>query len=176
MKTWIIPIILSNMLILSSVFMPISKVYAPCMTDEDWPDAPCYADPDHHPTKEELRKAWSGYYQFKGKEWMESKKVEMDLAIKNGTLRAWVYPENESGTSPNSNVWYYYYLNGQAPYYIYGKYVDEVLPPRFQEKIGVSPPINIECNKGLELIFKKTTGAPTCVKISSVSRLVELGW
>jgi uncharacterized protein with von Willebrand factor type A (vWA) domain len=87
--------------------------YASCIQDEDWPNKPCLDTP---PYSEEYRKqVWQQYYEYKGAEWMEAKKVEMDGAIENGTLRQWVETRSSPTNFANHNVWYYYYLNGEAP-------------------------------------------------------------
>ena len=47
--------------------------------------------------------------------------------------------------------------------------------PRKQMKMGVDVH-NIQCKSGHELVFKSTNWSPSCVKSSSVARLVEIGW
>ena len=49
------------------------------------------------------------------------------------------------------------------------------LPPLKQIAEGTLPE-NVTCTEGLELVFKKSNGLPACVKLSSVSKLVERGW
>ena len=48
-------------------------------------------------------------------------------------------------------------------------------PPLKQIKEGVEP-TNITCTEGLELVLKQSNGMPTCLKPSSVSKLIERGW
>jgi hypothetical protein len=91
----------------------ISISLAECGIDHDWPERPCYDSGT--PTEDELRKEWSRYYDYKGKEWMESKKAEMDRAIGNGVLKEWILTQSEPDNYANYNVYYYYHLNGQAP-------------------------------------------------------------
>lgn len=83
-----------------------------CGIDKDWPEKPCPAYGAESET--ELRERWDGYYDMKGKEWMEMKKAEMDQAIKNGTFTEWIRyaPDNNFA---NRNVYFYYRLNNQAP-------------------------------------------------------------
>lgn len=57
-----------------------------------------------------MREAWDGYYQYKGKEWMEAKKIEMDGAVRNNSLQQWI-----DTNITNHNVWYYYWIYGQVP-------------------------------------------------------------
>ncbi len=47
--------------------------------------------------------------------------------------------------------------------------------PRKQMKMGVDVH-KIQCNSGHELVFKSINWSPSCVKSSSVARLVEIGW
>ena len=86
----------------------IHSAFASCIQDEDWPEKPCLDTPPY--TQEFLKQVWQKYYEFKGKDWMDMKKLEMDRAVTNGTLREWVESSNA-----NRNVWEYYYNNGQAP-------------------------------------------------------------
>jgi len=87
--------------------------HAACIADEDWPDKPCLDTPPY--SKEYLLQVWQQYYEYKGKEWMEEKKAEMDMAIQNGLLRQWVETESSPNNFANYNVWRYYNLNGEAP-------------------------------------------------------------
>lgn len=77
-----------------------SSIHAMCMANEDWPDRPCF---DMGPvSKMEFKLAWAPYYDFKGSEWMESKKTEMFEAKDNWVLEEWI-KERE-----NNNVYQYY--------------------------------------------------------------------
>lgn len=91
----------------------ISQAYGACVRDEDWPDNPCLDTPPY--SDDYLKQVWQQYYEFKGKDWMEMKKAEMYQAIANGTLRDWIETRSTPNNFANSNVWNYYYLNGQAP-------------------------------------------------------------
>jgi carboxymethylenebutenolidase len=48
-------------------------------------------------------------------------------------------------------------------------------PPLQQIREGVEP-TNITCTEGLELVLKKSSGLPACVKPTSVAKLIERGW
>ena len=89
------------------------STFAECGPDYDWPERPCYDVGT--PSQDEVRTAWAKYYDYKGKEWMENKKAEMDQAITDGTLQEWILNQSEPNNSANYNVYYYYHLNGQAP-------------------------------------------------------------
>jgi len=52
---------------------------------------------------------------------------------------------------------------------------DEIQSPVQQLKNGVLPE-DVVCRDGLELIFKNSDDSPVCVKPTSVSRLIEIGW
>jgi hypothetical protein len=90
-----------------------SPAYAECIADSDWPDRPCYDSSS--PSNDEIRQAWAKYYEYKGAKWMDMKKAELDQALRNGTLREWALYQSEPNNSANYNVYYYYFLNGQAP-------------------------------------------------------------
>lgn len=47
--------------------------------------------------------------------------------------------------------------------------------PRKQMKMGVDVH-KIQCKSGYELVFKSINWLPSCVKSSSVDKLVEIGW
>lgn len=79
--------------------------------DPDWPTKPfCLGEAPVKSPLGEMKKAWDGYYQYKGEEWMKMKKAEMDSAIRDGTLQEWIDLERS-----NRNAFYYYWINGKAP-------------------------------------------------------------
>jgi len=49
------------------------------------------------------------------------------------------------------------------------------MTPLKQLKQGVSS-IDVQCNKGLELVLKQSTGSSYCVKPTSVEKLIQRGW
>lgn len=61
-----------------------------------------------------------------------------------------------------------------------------VYAPSHPEYVGVDPPLkqivqgiepaNVICSEDLELVLKKSNGNPTCLKPSSVAKLIERGW
>lgn len=104
---------LSAILVVTLIGFGNQSGYADCIQDEDWPDKPCLDTPPY--SKEYLKQLYQQYYEYKGKEWMELKKSEMDQAIANGTLGEWVETRSSPNNFANNNVWYYYYLNNQAP-------------------------------------------------------------
>jgi hypothetical protein len=69
-----------------------------------------------------LKQQWAKYYDFKGSQWMEMKKIEMFDSYNNGTLETWL---QTGPPTQNSNVHFYYFFKGEIPD-IDGRYVDEV--------------------------------------------------
>ncbi len=49
------------------------------------------------------------------------------------------------------------------------------IAPLKQVKSGITPE-KVRCGDGLELLFKKSTGSPACVKSTTAEKLIELGW
>lgn len=103
-----------------------------CGDDKDWPDKtkPC---PLYGAESEaELRQRWDRYYELKGQDWMEAKKIEMDQAIKNGTFTEWIRyaPDNNNA---NRNVYFYYRLNNQAPLMVIDPQTDRYFMPKGQD-------------------------------------------
>lgn len=106
MKTMIMSSIIVGAMIVS-VMPSNSLVFASCAVNEDWPNAPCF---DVLPVnREEYRTAWEPYYDYKGSEWMETKKTELLLAIESGEFKEW-----ENNTE-NRNAYQYYYSIGLVP-------------------------------------------------------------
>jgi len=87
-----------------------SPAFASCAPNTDWPDAPCMdlIVDGRYPQDQVDR--WTAYYDYKGAQFMESKKIQMDNAIKENQLLNWVEESIQ-----NYNVWQYYHFSGQAP-------------------------------------------------------------
>ena len=76
--------------IIGLIILPVAfpQGFSQCIYNDDWPDAPCF---DMGPVSHlEFSKAWAPYYEHKGPEWMETKKVEMNQALENGMAEEWV--------------------------------------------------------------------------------------
>jgi hypothetical protein len=118
MKILFLLIIISSASFVSLLFLVIPynhhDVQALCAYDKDWPQKPCY-DELPGPSIIEKRDDWQKYYDSKGEDWMYMKKVEMNYAIKNGTLKKWIEYTSEPENYANYNVWYYYWINGYSP-------------------------------------------------------------
>src|SRR5574342_648644 len=112
MKTLIL--LIATIVILS--FQLANHADAKCMLDKDWPDKPCI---DTYPplplSKSEWKDLWNAYYDFKGVQWMEQQKVELDKQIQSGSLKDWIEAGSNTQNFTNYNVWFYYYVNGKAP-------------------------------------------------------------
>ena len=101
------------------VSLPLQLVYAPPSYNPDWQSYPyCPGGCSN----EYLKTEWAKYYDIKGSEWMEHKKIEMLFAIDNGTLEQWV---DDDPTRANGNVYMYYFYQGDIPNYE-GKFVEQV--------------------------------------------------
>ncbi len=104
-----------------------------CGEDADWPEKPCPAYGAE--SKAELLERWDGYYEMKGSGWMETKKAEMEIAIKEGIFTEWIKYSPDNNLA-NRNVYFYYRLNNQAPLTVYdfqsGQYfISEQYPSLF---------------------------------------------
>lgn len=49
-------------------------------------------------------------------------------------------------------------------------------PPPLKQISQGTPPDNVTCTEGLELVLKKSNGLPACVKPSSVAKLIDRNW
>jgi hypothetical protein len=97
----------------------VSGLCAAPSEDSDWPDRPCLDMSVNGCYDAELVGRWSVYYQMKGNDWMDVKKVEMLDALQKNELSEW-----ESKSEENYNVWaYYHYHEGIVPDFE-GKYYD----------------------------------------------------
>ncbi|MGI0046529.1 MAG: hypothetical protein ACREBB_04995 [Nitrosotalea sp.] len=164
---------LAIILIVISLLVPfvLNNTVNGCLLNPDWPNAPCYAIPGIHVTKEQMKKDWAGYYQYKGLQWMEMKRAKMANATEAGLLKAWACK-----STTNYDVWQYYYLNDQAPSIerpMNGPMCD--IPPLQQLKVGTKIG-EIGCGYDLYLLVNKESSLPSCVKLTSIPRLLGLGW
>jgi LPXTG-motif cell wall-anchored protein len=83
--------------------------FASCAVNEDWSDAPCF---DVLPVnREEYRVAWVPYYDYKGPEWMEQKRIEMFDAKEDGKLAEWMDEIRQ-----NHKVFSYYQSLGEISF------------------------------------------------------------
>jgi hypothetical protein len=159
----------------------VNHANAMCVIDTDWPDKPCIdTSPPLPLSKSEWRDLWSEYYTLKGADWMEQQKLELDKQIKSNNLKEWIESGYDSQNFTNYNVWFYYYVNDQAPapegYELDETiYVEEILSPLKQFKSGI-PIGKIQCKEGLELVIKPSNGSPACVSHQSALVLLIRGW
>lgn len=56
-----------------------------------------------------------------------------------------------------------------------GRYAEHVTAPHKQIKSGIKAQ-DVQCGEYLELVLKKSTGTPACVKSETAEKLVKLGW
>lgn len=137
--------------------------FAWCMENEDWKDAPCYGAAYQNFSKEKIQDDWASYYDYKGQDWMEQKKVELMIAIRDRYHEEW---HNESDA--NSNVFQYYYA-----FYDMDKYQNFYSP---HKQLTEGFPFNeVQCKQNLVLL-QKYDGSPACVTESTKMKLIERGW
>lgn len=154
---------------------------AACMIDNDWPSKPCIdTSPPLPLSKSEWKELWSEYYTFKGAVWMEQQKLELDKQIQSDNLKEWIESGYDTQNFANYNVWFYYYVNDQAPApkgYELSQIADsrEIPSPLKQFKSGI-PIDEIQCKEGLELVIKSSNGSPACVRHHNVIALSLRGW
>ena len=107
-------LLIATVLVLS--FHLANNADAKCMLDKDWPGKPCI---DTYPplplSKSEWKSLWDAYFDFKGMQWMEQKKSELDEQVKADTLKNWIESGSTEQNFTNYNVWFYYYVNNKAP-------------------------------------------------------------
>ncbi|MCV0391992.1 MAG: hypothetical protein K5790_01720 [Nitrosopumilus sp.] len=116
-------------IIFAGVFTIITPiVYAQCIYNDDWPDAPCF---DTGPVSHlDFNKAWAPYYDHKGSEWMETKRIELHQVLEQGTIEEWVEKLE------NHNVYQYYLsrneIQSSLPYdSFFVKYDPTFIPPEY---------------------------------------------
>ena len=164
-----------------AISLGVNHANAMCAIDTDWPNRPCIdTSPPLPLSKSEWRDLWSEYYTFKGDDWMKQQKLELDKQTKSDNLKEWIESGYDSQNFTNYNVWFYYYVNDQAPAPDgYGldetSYVREILSPLKQFNSGI-PIDKIQCKEGLELVIKSSNGSPACVKPETKTKLIEHGW
>jgi hypothetical protein len=111
-----------------------SHAFAQCAHDNDWPEKPCndVIDPQNPKPIHGDKEDWKAYYSMKGKDWMESKKSEMNYAHENHILKEWYEFGKGQNNYANANVWYYYNLYGESPdimQYYHGNVQENWLTP-----------------------------------------------
>ena len=101
-------IIFAIILLVFPVFL--SSSFASCVVNEDWYGAPCLDTIANGKYDQKEVNKWRDYYQYKGTQWMEQKRVEMKQAISDDSLKEWI-----SQSTQNRNVYSYYFFSGRAP-------------------------------------------------------------
>ena len=156
-----------------------SPAEAKCALDKDWPEKPCFdTSPPLPLSRSEWKEFWDGYYDYKGKEWMEQKKSELDKQVNDGTLKDWIESGSSTQDYSNYNVWFYYYVNNKAPApegYELQDHDQVILAPLKQIRLGISIK-DIKCKDTHSLVIRERDYLPACVKLTSTNRLYDLGW
>ena len=106
-----------------------NPAYPPPSVNPDWQEYPyCPGGCSH----EYLKTEWAKYYDMKGAEWMEQKKLEMLSAYESDILYDWI---DSDQSKANQNVFTYYFVAGEVPNHD-GEYFDSV--PSCKDAAGVS--------------------------------------
>jgi hypothetical protein len=148
----------------------IQESDASCVQNRDWSSAPCFDTGS--PSKTEFVERWTPYYEYKGSELMERKKIEMFQSLENKTFEQWI--GSSENPHENHNVYSYYMSTGEVAKQSSGGgfYVEEITSPHKQQSIHTKP-YNLNCkNNLLPVLLQSETYA--CVKEESREKLLEL--
>lgn len=173
MKHFVILLVLIGVAFTPNLF---PDVFSMCVLNEDWPNAPCFSGRrGMDPSMNQMKQSWAPYYEFKGAEWMESKKQELIQTIQNGTLIDW---KKGDPNRTHNNVYMYYFLKGDIPNEdgLFAKeyYGVKYLSPLHQREFGIE--LNdIHCGMDLILV-QKYDDSPACVSRSTHWSLIERSW
>lgn len=166
-------------LMLFPVLLSGNFAYGLCVSGTDWNKVPCWGrmcarDEPACTDPNWWKQRWMPYYDYKGAEWMNQKRIELLDAIKTNILAEW---KNLTPNGTNSNVHDYYFYMGQVPS-IYGVYVDQFFadsfPPLKQIKAGMKLD-ELFCKSNFVLLLKHD-GSPACVTHDTRIKLIERGW
>ena len=144
------------LIIIAIIILPLvfPQGFSQCIYNNDWPDAPCF---DIGPVSHlEFNRAWASYYDYKGAEWTETKKGEMNQALEQGVLEEWV-DELE-----NYNVYRYYLSRNEIQSHLPYDGFFVTIDPNF-----VNPSSQPEKNKENKVDFRDSTGEIICKGYSS---------
>ena len=147
----------------------IPEVDASCAQNSDWPQAPCF-DYGNVP-KSTFVERWTPYYDFKGEELMEQKKIELLNALETDSFEKWI--NSSENYLENSNVYNYYLSTGEiAKQYKYGGFIDyENKSPKKQQSIYTKP-YDLKCKEGLFPIILQNENY-ACVKFKTRDKMLE---
>ena len=146
-----------------------------CPVNVDWPNALC---PRYDTDFEKRKDSWKEYYEYKGTQWMEDKKIKLLDAINKKILHEWIAQVDDQS---HTNVYLYYFYTEAIPgengiYASKGCMTDYDVPclsVSVESIIKENDEFGNLCNDGLELVFRNRTWDNSCVKSSSVSELIS---
>ena len=168
MKILFIFATLASVLVFSVI--GLQEADASCQRSKDWSLKPCFDT--GQPSKTKYVERWTPYYEYKGSELMERKKIEMFQSLKNKTFFQWSQsPENYN---ENYNIYSYYVSTGEiAKQFRHGGFQpEEYISPKKQQSIYAKP-YNLQCRNDLQPIILQS-GTFACVKEESRKKLLEL--
>lgn len=152
-------------------FVGLQNADASCAQNQDWSLAPCFDNGS--PSKSKYVERWSPYYDYKGSELMERKKIEMIQSLENKTFDKWMtFSENPH---ENSNVYRYYLSMGViANQFPHPEFVDEqeYVSPKKQQSLYTKP-YALKCRIDLQPVILQS-GNYACVKSETRDKLLEL--
>ena len=163
-------IVLGLFLFISVLNYTLPDVDASCIRDKDWPLAPCFDTGP--PSKAKYIERWTPYYEYKGSELMENKKLELFQSLENKTFDKWV--QSSQHYNENYNIYSYYVSTGEIAkqFKFSGFRIEEYMSPKKQQSIFTKP-YDLKCRNDLHpVILQSETYA--CVKDESRKKLLEL--
>ena len=157
--------ILITLIGFSGIFFT-SQADAMCVYNEDWPQKPCLDTPPY--SLDDEKQAMGPYYDYKGSEWMEEKKLEMIQALESGSFRQWV---EEPDDYSHWNVYEYYSI---FEGYDYEEFSQETFKQKVE--IGIGQTIQLDDFK-LYFYDIEDSRCPldvTCVWEGNVTAMINL--
>jgi YVTN family beta-propeller protein len=103
----------------------------------------------------------------------ESKNISVIDGVQNKVIKTIPVKEPfELAINSETGKLYSMYYGGDLS--IITRTINQISPLK-QSSSGLDPH-NVKCNEGLELVFKNSNFQPSCVKPSSIQKLIERGW
>lgn len=87
------------------IILPPPLVFSQCIKNDDWEKAPCLDVIANGRYNQEDVNMWAEYYSYKGTEFMEKKRSELNQAIEEEILQEWVDESDQ-----NRNIYEYYFF------------------------------------------------------------------
>ncbi len=159
-----------------------NPVSASCSGNIDWIEVPC-EDSQPYPGADQMMLDWHPYYDYKGREFMENKKLELVQTLDSGTISDWLGPtssrydvnDNENiDFSEKHNVFFYYYFMRAVP--DSAGFIHETQNSPIEQFEYYKSMKEISCNYDYVVMKKSSNGLPACIKPDTYATLLERGW